>query len=72
MSGNGLFMRLPLQLRPNTRITLTVSLPTAITKIPLTLRCKARVVGRKEPKAYRFGVGAVIDDYQFRAASQPA
>jgi hypothetical protein len=70
MSGNGVFMRLPSQLRPNTRITLTVSLPTEITRIPLKLHCQARVVGQKEAKTHPFGIGAIIDDYQFRTAGQ--
>ena len=59
-------MRLPSQLRPNTRITLTVSLPTEITKIPLKLRCQARVVSQREAEIYPFGIAAVIDDYQLR------
>ena len=70
MSGNGVFMRLPTALRPNTRITLTVSLPTEITRIPLELRCQARVVGQKEAKTHPCGIGAIIDDYQFRTAGQ--
>jgi hypothetical protein len=70
MSGNGVFMRLPSQLRPNTRITLTVSLPTEITRIPLKLRCQARVVGGKDAKTYPFGIGAVIDDYQIQTAAR--
>jgi len=68
MSGNGVFMRLPSQLRPNTRIVLTVSLPAEITKVPLKLRCLARVVGQRENETYPFGIGAVIDDYQIRTA----
>jgi hypothetical protein len=68
MSGNGVFMRLPSQLRPNTRITLTVSLPTEITRTPLKLFCQARVVGQKEVTTYPFGIGAIIDDYQIRPA----
>jgi hypothetical protein len=72
MSSNGLFMRLPSRLRPNTRITLTASLPTAITRIPLELCCRARVVGQRDTTTYPFGVGAIIDDYQFRTASEPA
>ena len=68
MSGNGVFMRLPSELRPNTKIILTVSLPTEITKIPLKLRCQARVVSQKGERTYPFGIGAVIDDYHFRAA----
>jgi hypothetical protein len=67
MSGNGVFMRLPVQLRPNTR---TVSLPTEITRIPLKLFCQARVVGQKEVRTYPFGIGAIIDDYQIRPARQ--
>jgi len=62
---------LPSQLRPNTRISLTVSLPTQITRIPLQLFCKARVVGQNPPTTYPFGVGAVIDDYQIRTAREP-
>ena len=63
-------MRLPSQLRPNTRIALTVSLPTEITGTPLKLLCQARVVGQKDVKTYPFGVGAIIDDYQLRPARQ--
>ena len=70
MSGNGVFMRLPSLLRPNTRITLTVSLPTEITRIQLKLRCQARVVGGKEAKTHPFGVGAIIDDYQIQTAGR--
>jgi len=66
MSGNGVFMRLPSQLRPNTRIVLTVSLPAEITKVPLKLRCQARVVSQREAESYPFGIGAVIDDYQIQ------
>ena len=72
MSGNGVFMRLPSQLRPNTRLILTVTLPTEITKVPLRLRCQARVVNQKEAETYPFGIGAVIDDYQIRPARQHA
>jgi len=66
MSGNGVFMRLPSQLRPNTRVVLTVSLPAEITKVPLKIRCQARVVSRRETETYPFGIGAVIDDYQIQ------
>jgi hypothetical protein len=70
MSGNGVFMRLPSQLRPNTRIILTVNLPTEITKVPLKLRCQARVVSQREAETLPFGVGAVIDDYQIQGVRQ--
>ena len=72
MSGNGVFMRLPSQLRPNTRILLIVTLPTEITKVPLKLRCQARVVGQREAESFPFGIGAVIDDYQIRMVRQAA
>jgi hypothetical protein len=68
MSGNGVFMRLPSELRPNTRISLTVSLPTEITRIPLKLFCQARVVGQGKGGTHPLGIGAVIDDYQIRPA----
>jgi hypothetical protein len=68
MSGNGVFMRLPSRLRPNTRIVLTVSLPTEITTIPLKLRCQARVVRQKGARTHLFGIAAIIDDYEFRAS----
>jgi hypothetical protein len=72
MSGNGVFMRLPSQLRPNTKIVLTVSLPAAITKVPIKLRCQARVVSQRESETYPFGIGAVIDDYQIRSVRSEA
>jgi len=72
MSGNGVFMRLPSQLRPNTRIVLTVSLPAEITKVPLKLRCQARVVNQREAETYPFGIGAVIDDYQIQSTRPQA
>ena len=72
MSGNGVFMRLPSQLRPNTRIVLTVTLPTEITKVPLKLRCQARVVSQREAESYPFGIGAVIDDYQIKTVRPQA
>jgi len=73
MSGNGVFMRLPSQLRPNTRVVLTVSLPAEVTKVPLKIRCQARVVSQSEAvESYPFGIGAVIDDYQIRTIRSQA
>ncbi len=73
MSGNGVFMRLPSQLRPNTRVVLTVRLPAEITKVPLKIRCQARVVSQREAaESYPFGIGAVIDDYQIRTTRSQA
>ena len=71
MSGNGVFMRLPSQLRPNTKISLTVSLPMENSRIPLKIMCQARVVSQKDAGTCPFGIGAIIDDYQIRPARQP-
>ncbi len=71
MSGNGLLMALPTQLRHEMRIIITVTLPMEITRVPLELYCQGRVVGRK-PAGPPTGVGAIIDDYQFRPAQLPA
>lgn len=72
MSANGVFMRLPCRLRPNTRLTLTVSFPTEVTKTPLKLRCQARVVSMKNAQSLPYGVAAIIDDYQFLGADRRA
>lgn len=69
MSGNGLYMVLPIQLRDNTPITVTVSLPVELTKTPIELLCEGRVVRSDQPGTPA-GVGAIIDDYQFRPAKR--
>lgn len=69
ISSNGVFMALPVKLRPQTPITISVNLPLQFTKIPLQLLCQARVV--RQP-ARSSGVRAVIDDYQLRPVRRPA
>lgn len=69
MSGNGLYMVLPIRLQDDTPITVTVSLPVELTKVPTELLCEARVV-RSDPPGKPAGVGAIIDDYQFRPAKR--
>jgi len=72
MSGNGVFMRVPSHLAPNTKVTLTVTLPTEATRVPLKLRCQARIVHGSENTNLPFGIGAVIDDYRIQTASRRA
>lgn len=69
MSGNGLFVELPIRLRQDTEIIVTVTLPLEITRYPLELLCQARVVRQGQTPEPQ-GVGAVIDDYRIRPAQQ--
>ncbi len=65
ISGNGLFVRVPLRPPRATPITFTIALPIEVTKVPLELHCQGRVVHYSELGEV-LGVGAVIDDYKFR------
>lgn len=70
ISGNGMFIAVPIRLRHETPITVTVTLPVEVTKIPIELRCQARVV--RQPRAEGLtGVGAIIDDYAFHPLARP-
>ncbi len=70
ISGNGLFIATPVRLRHETPITVTVALPAGFTRTPLEIECRARVVRQKQP-VNPPGIGAIIDDYCFRRATQP-
>ena len=65
MSGNGLYMEVPIRLRALTPISITVSLPVKFTGVPVQLLCHGRVVKQDGPGPAA-GVGAIIDDYRFR------
>lgn len=65
MSGNGLYMEVPIRLRASTPISITVSLPVEFTGVPLQLQCHGRVVKQEGPGPSA-GLGAIIDDYRFR------
>jgi hypothetical protein len=65
ISGNGLFVSIPIRPRLKTLVTITVSLPSEVTKIPLELMCQGRVV-RWELKGQSRGLGAIIDEYELR------
>jgi hypothetical protein len=67
MSGNGLYLSVPVRLRALTPISITVSLPVEITGKPLQLLCEGRVVKQEKP-GQSAGLGAIIDDYRFRPA----
>jgi hypothetical protein len=67
MSGNGLFMAIPIRLRESTPISIIVSLPVEVTHRPLQLLCQGRVV-RQDKSNTMDGIGAIIDDYRFRPA----
>ena len=65
VSGTGMFMSVPVRLRPETPITFKVTLPTEITRVPVELVCQGRVVRASragEPPSF----GAIIDDYEIR------
>jgi len=69
ISSNGVFMRVPVKLRPHTPITISVKLPIEFTKIPLKLLCQGRVVSQPSEAS---GLRAVIDDYELRPSRRAA
>lgn len=71
MSGNGLFITATVQLRHDTPINFTVSLPAEVTRVPVQLLCEGRVV-RQQRTGLPAGIGVVIDDYRFAAMGRPA
>ena len=71
ISGNGLFMTVPLRPSRATPVTITVELPVEVTRTPIELVCKGRVV-RWEREGDVLGVAAVIDAYELRPPHRPA
>ena len=69
ISGNGMVMSVPKRLRNQTPITIRVTLPSEVTKVPLELVCRGRVVAK--PAGFG-GFGAIIDDYQLRPVRRSA
>lgn len=70
ISGNGLFMTVPLRPGRATEVTITVQLPIEVTHSPLQLLCKGRVVNWKR-EGGRLGVAAVIDAYELQPTQRP-
>jgi hypothetical protein len=65
MSGNGLFMRIPIRAPRETPVTMRVILPVTVTRVPVELLCNGRVIRWSCPGESR-GMGATIDEYEFR------
>ena len=65
ISGNGLFMNSPVRPPCKTPVTMRVLLPPGITRFPVELRCNGRVIRWSCPGESR-GMGATIDEYEFR------
>ena len=65
ISGNGLFVTVPLSPPRETPISFVIALPIEVTKVPLELHCQGRVVNCSQ-LGEGLGVGVVIDDYKFR------
>lgn len=71
MSGNGLFILVPVRLRHDTPIQFTVMLPAEVTRTPMELRCVGRVV-RQRKSGLPAGLGVVIDDYRLTTLKRSA
>ncbi len=65
ISANGLFVRAAIRLPRETRVKITVDLPQDVTKVPMALLCRARVVVQ-EKRNGNHGIGAIIDDYELK------
>ena len=70
ISGNGLFMNVPVRPPRNTPVTIKVLLPPTVTRIPIELLCNGRVVRWNRP-GEPTGMGATIDEYELRPARTP-
>ena len=67
ISGNGLFMNIPVRPPRQTSVTMRVFLPAIMTRVPIELLCNGRVIRWSCPGEVR-GMGATIDEYEFRPA----
>jgi len=65
ISGSGLFIEIPIRLHRATSFMIKVTLPHEVTRVPLELLCQGRVV-RSYHHGQVQGLGAVIDEYEFR------
>jgi hypothetical protein len=65
ISGNGLFMSIPIRPPCNTPVTMRVLLPGSVTRVPVELFCNGRVIRWSCARESR-GMGATIDEYEFR------
>jgi hypothetical protein len=65
ISGNGLFIEIPIRLQRGTSVRIKLILPRGDAQAPLELLCQGRVVRWNERGKVQ-GVGAVIDQYELR------
>ena len=65
ISGNGLFIEIPVRLHRETIVKIKVKFPRDVTQVPIELLCQGRVVRCYQRGQIR-GMGAVIDDYELR------
>jgi hypothetical protein len=69
ISGNGLFIEIPIRLPRSTSLMMNMLLPRGLTQVPLELSCEGRVV-RWERDGQVEGVCVVIDEYELRPVSR--
>ena len=69
ISGNGLFIEIPIRLHRATSLMMNVVLPRGATQGPLELSCQGRVVRWKQDGQVQ-GLCVVIDDYELRSVSR--
>ena len=67
ISGNGLFTCIPVRPPRKTTVTVKVVLPQNMTPVPVELLCNGRVI-RWSGTGEARGIGATIDEYEFRPA----
>ena len=65
ISSNGIFIEIPIRVPRATSISIKAVLPREVTRVPLELLCKGRVV-RWNRHGQVQGVGATINEYEFR------
>jgi len=65
ISSSGIFIDTPVRVPRATAISIKATLPREVTRVPLELVCKGRVV-RWSQQGDIQGVGATIDEYEFR------
>ncbi len=68
ISGNGLFIEIPIRLPLSTSLMMNMLLPRGQTQVPLELSCQGRVV-RLKGNGQVDGLCVVIDEYELRPVS---
>ena len=71
ISGNGLFIEIPIHLPRASSVVIKVELPSGVTKVPMELSCQGRVVRWKQEGQVE-GLCVVIDEYELRPIPRTA